>query len=142
MTLIINVQTKAIGKTGSEIQSWPLTIDQPIKECSLRDLITSVVREEVALYNNHEQNYSRLTSILSLDMIEEGRVAGRIGFGGKSGKPIVNVENATKKALAAFLAGHYYVFLDNVQVENLDDEVTVNENSRMVFVRLTPLAGG
>lgn len=142
MNMTITIETKAINQKSSEAISWPLTIDRPIKECSVRDLITSVVREEVASYNKHEQNYNRLTSILSLDMIEEGRVAGRIGFGGKSGKPIVNVENATKKALDAFLAGHYYVFLDNVQVENLDDEVTVNENSRMVFVRLTPLVGG
>lgn len=142
MTLIINVQTKAIGKTGSEIQSWPLTIDQPIKECSLRDLITSIVREEVASYNNNEQNHDRLIPILTLDKIEEGRVAGRIGFGAKSGKPIVNVENATKKALAAFLAGHFYVFIDNVQVGKLEDVVTVSENGRIVFVRLTPLVGG
>jgi len=142
MNMTITIETKAINQKSSEAISWPLTIDRPIKECSLRDLITSIVREEVASYNNNEQNHDRLIPILTLDKIEEGRVAGRIGFGAKSGKPIVNVENATKKALAAFLAGHYYVFLDNVQVENLDDEVTVNENSRMVFVRLTPLAGG
>jgi hypothetical protein len=142
MNMTITIETKAINQKSSEAISWPLTIDRPIKECSLRDLITSIVREEVASYNNNEQNHDRLIPILTLDKIEEGRVAGRIGFGAKSGKPIVNVENAIKKALAAFLAGHYYVFLDNVQVENLDDEVTVNENSRMVFVRLTPLVGG
>lgn len=142
MNMTITIETKAINQKSSEAISWPLTIDRPIKECSLRDLITSIVREEVASYNNNEQNHDRLIPILTLDKIEEGRVAGRIGFGAKSGKPIVNVENAIEKALAAFLAGHFYVFIDNVQVGKLEDVVTISENGRIAFVRLTPLVGG
>ncbi len=142
MNMTITIETKAINQKSSEAISWPLTIDRSIKECSLRDLITSIVREEVASYNNNEQNHDRLIPILTLDKIEEGRVAGRIGFGAKSGKPIVNVENAIEKALAAFLAGHFYVFIDNVQVGKLEDVVTISENGRIAFVRLTPLVGG
>ena len=41
-----------------------------------------------------------------------------------------------------FIDGLYYVFLDDVQQENLDERVYLKPNSRLTFLRLVALAGG
>ena len=49
---------------------------------------------------------------------------------------------AVAAAIQSFADGFYYVFLDEAQVETLDAPLAVAEDSRLLFVRLTPLAGG
>ena len=54
----------------------------------------------------------------------------------------VNVDEAIAVALQAFEDGLYFVFVDDVQQNQLDSEVFLNVNSKVMFLRLTALAGG
>jgi len=45
-------------------------------------------------------------------------------------------------ALQAFEEGLYFVFIDEVQQANLDSEVFLKMDSKVVFLRLTALVGG
>jgi hypothetical protein len=45
-------------------------------------------------------------------------------------------------ALQAFEDQLYFVFIDGVQQQHLDQPVQVQSGSRVLFVRLVPLAGG
>jgi hypothetical protein len=45
-------------------------------------------------------------------------------------------------ALQAFEDQLYFVFIDGVQQQHLDQPVRVQSGSRVLFVRLVPLAGG
>jgi hypothetical protein len=44
--------------------------------------------------------------------------------------------------LQAFEDGLYFVFIDEVQQTNLDSEVFLKANSKVIFLRLTALVGG
>ncbi|MEL7352620.1 MAG: hypothetical protein AAFN38_14435 [Cyanobacteria bacterium J06560_5] len=54
----------------------------------------------------------------------------------------VNPEAAIDVAIMGFIDGLYYVFLDDVQQEDLDATVTLKKESRLTFLRLVALVGG
>jgi hypothetical protein len=54
----------------------------------------------------------------------------------------VDSDEAVAVALQAFEDGLYFVFVDDLQQTQLDSEVFLKTNSKVVFLRLTALAGG
>lgn len=109
----------------------------------LRDLIAHIVIEEVAAFETRQQA-RRLDRVLSPAQIDAGAERGKISPEGRDPKvpaPKVNVADAVQTALEAFTDGLYLVVLDDVEQRDLDTFVSVGADSRLVFVRLTFLAG-
>lgn len=52
------------------------------------------------------------------------------------------ITHVVHAALEAFEDGLYFVFIDDRQIETLDERVTVGAGSRVRFLRLVALAGG
>ena len=141
MSITITVEAKTIGQKNPSDISWEVFIDQVQVKYTLRELITSVVQEEVNSYNQ-KYHQNRLSPVLTFDDIEQGKADGKIGFSGKSSYPIIDSQKEIEKAVKAFRIGQYYLFVDDVQVNDLDDEVVLKSNSKVAFLRLTPLRGG
>jgi len=99
------------------------------------------VQQELNSYNQ-KYHQNRLSPVLSFDEIEQGKIDGKVGLTNKSTYPIVDLQKEIEKAKKAFQLGYYYVFVDNKQVNDLEDEVVLNDNTIVSFLRLTPLAGG
>ena len=141
MTSTIAVEGKVIGQDKTIFPTWNVEISGLEKNLQLRDLISIVVQEEVDSYNlNFHQH--RLSPVLSLQDIEESVKEGRVDFGANTRRPEVNFNNAVTKALNSFEEGHYFVFIDDVQIHKLEDEIVLSSSSRVVFIRLIPLVGG
>ena len=134
------LKQKRLGKNPSDT-SWKLFINQIQVKYTLRELIASVVQAEVDSYNQ-KYHQNRLSPVLTFDDIEQGKVDGKIGFSDKSSYPIVDSQKEVEKAEKAFQRDHYYVFVDDVQVNDLDDEIVLKSNTKVSFLRLTPLVGG
>jgi hypothetical protein len=117
---------------GGETRGEPLT---------LRGLITRIVQEEVRAFNER-QEARRLTQALTQADIERGLMRGKVDMGGHSAPHRATAEAAVGAALLAFEDGLYYVFVDDEQQTNLDREVYVRPDSRVMFLRLVALAGG
>ncbi|MDO9087975.1 MAG: hypothetical protein Q7U53_17345 [Anaerolineaceae bacterium] len=141
MTQTITVETKAIGQTGLAVQNWEVFIEQLKIRYSLAELIRSIVQDEVNAANQGNQ-VNRLSQVMSFEEIEHAKAAGKIAISDKSRKTIVDPEKEIEKALKAFSRGVYYVFIDNNQINHLDEEVIINTGSKILFIRLTPLVGG
>lgn len=108
---------------------------------TLRDLITHVVRQEVAAFEKR-QAARRLDRVLSPQQIEDGRQAGKISPEGRKPTPAkVDVEAAAATALEAFVDGLYLVIIDDIEYRELDAIVHLQPDSRITFLRLTFLAG-
>lgn len=56
-------------------------------------------------------------------------------------KPL-DFEKLHARALLGFEQNQYFVLIDNTQAENLDQEIVLSSQSRVTFLRLTPLVGG
>ncbi len=132
-----------MGKTRPTFANWELLLPEELaaKGITLRSLLTHIVHAEVEAFRSR-QSQRRLLNILSPEQIQAGLAQGKIESGGSDLDQAVEVEEAVETALQAFLDGFYYVFLDEQQVEDLDTEVVLSEQSELLFLRLVPLVGG
>lgn len=137
-TLVIS--GKVLGKTRPVFTDWELELadDRPT---TLRSLLSEIVRAEVAAFQAR-QSQRRLIQILSPAQIRLGLEQGKIESGGSELNQDVNAETAVETALQAFEDGLYFVFLDDQQQENLDDAISLQPNSQLLFLRLVALVGG
>lgn len=109
----------------------------------LRDLLACVVREEVRAFDQRQEE-RRLIKVLSPDQLDQAAATGKIVSGGmnEAAATPVDEDAAVATALQAFVDGLYFVFLDGVQQQDLDADVTLRPESTMTFIRLVALAGG
>jgi len=54
----------------------------------------------------------------------------------------VDPEKQVRVALEAFHSNGYFVLIDHIQAEKVDQMVVINAQTEISFIRLTPLVGG
>lgn len=145
MSLEIVVEGKVVGQKRPLFTDWRIGLP-PMWEnhgdhLRLRDLITSVVVEEVNAFRQR-QNERKLARIMSKDEIEYAAAKGKVDSGEKDLNQQVDLDEAIANALEAFSDGLYFVFVDDVQETSLEGEVFLKSESKVVFLRLVALAGG
>lgn len=139
----VTVEAKVVGRRRPVITDWsvPLPPGTNGTPFTLRDLITLVVRAEVKAFQIR-QTQQRLQRVLSKAEIAAGLAQGKVTPGDRDFEQTVNPEAAVDNAIMGFIDGLYYVFLDDIQQEDLDATVHLAADSRLTFVRLVALVGG
>jgi len=140
----ITVSTRSLGRRKPLLGDFDVFPPDDLRDDGdllLRQLIEHVVRHQVALFNER-QEASRFDRVLSAGVIERGVAAGKIDPTGKPERMQADAEEAVGAALQAFEDGLYLVVIDEVERRSLEEPVYLAPDSRMVFVRLTFLAGG
>ena len=143
-TIIIKVEAKVVGQKRTLFSDYPISLqnsEDGHSRMKLRELIAAVVTHEVQAFRERQEE-RKLALILSPEQIEQGAVRGKIDLGERVLQQTVIESDAIKTALQAFEDGLYYVFLNDTQLEVLDEDVIVSHDSRLLFVRLVALAGG
>ena len=120
----------------------PLEYERDAGIVTVRDLLESIVRSQVDGFIRRKQEAAILRVLTERD-IQHGRAAGRIVSGEQEPDDRVpDVHHAIEAAVTAFEDGFYFVFVNDRQVEKLDQVLDPDEPLDVLFVRLTPLAGG
>ena len=145
MSIALTVEGKVVGQKRPIFTDWHIELP-PADEnngdrLKLRDLITSIVMKEVDAFITRQEE-RKLARVMSRQKIEQGVESGKVGAGERDPGQKVNTANAITIALQAFEDGLYFVFIDEVQQTNLDSEVFLKANSKVIFLRLTALVGG
>lgn len=138
MKLKINV--KQLGKKRPVIGLKEIEIDDLPENPILEDLLKAVVRQQVAVFNEKEEKEAFL-NFLTEKQVEDKLETGKVGFGNRYNENLADVDKAIATALLAFKDGLFCVFIDEEEIENLPDEITVTEECVVSFIRLTFLAG-
>ena len=147
MQTTIHIQAKMIGVKQPLIPNWALPISEKIQgnqAAALRDLIALVVEAEIEAFQSRQAE-RRFARLLTREQIES---AARQGVVDAAARPPeapdldIDLRQAVSNALTAFQDGLYYVFLDDQQIETLDQPIHLETGSRVTFLRLVPLAGG
>ena len=128
-TLTITDET-AGGKIINEI---PVSFDSNLT--TVQDIIKARVHAEVDAYNSRLPEYFR-----GLVQPSEAELTLN-GFRVKERKQ-VDAEKQVLTALDAFQKNGYFMLIDNVQAERLDQMVVINPSTTVSFIKLTPLVGG
>jgi hypothetical protein len=144
LPLTLTVEGKVVGQKRPIFTDWHIELP-PVEEnngdcMKLRDLITSIVVKEVDALTRQEER--KLARVMSRQEIEQGVERGKVDAGEHDLGQKINTSDAIATALQAFEDGLYFVFIDEVQQTHLDSEVLLKANSKVIFLRLTALAGG
>lgn len=141
---MVTIAAKVVGQRKPVFTDWriPLPPDYDgSRPLTLRDLLTLIVAKEVEAFKQRQEQ-RKLAQIFTKEQIEQGAERGKIDMGERDLQQSVEVEAAIATALQAFEDGLYYVFIDEVQQETLEQTVFVHEHSHILFVRMIALAGG
>lgn len=104
-------------------------------QLTVADLIKKRVAIEIENYNKRLPEY--------FNGLVQPKEAERTLNGYKlKAKQLIDVEKQIYIALDAFQKNGFFVLVDNEQLEELDQVVTLKSTSKIAFVKLTPLVGG
>lgn len=136
----ITINIKQLGKKRPVIAKKTIEIEDLPKNPELKNLITNVVKQQVTQFNAKIEN-PEIISFLMQSEIEDEAKKGKVGFNEIYNDKKANEEKAIANALLSFEDGIYCVFIDDEQIENLNDKIMINKHSIITFVRLTFLSG-
>ena len=145
MSITFTVEGRVVGQKRPLFSDWHVELP-PVESnhgdrLKLRDLITSIVVKEVGAFKGRQEE-RKLAQVMSRQEIEQGVGRGKVDPGERDLNQTVNTEDAVATALLAFEDGLYFVVIDEIQQTRLDGEVYLKTDSKVVFLRLTALAGG
>lgn len=135
----IKINLKQIGERKQKIA--PVDFEYSPLPQTVRELITQTVTICVNSYNERvrqgENGAKPLSEAEISDMANVGKIAFGINYGGKE----QDLNKAIDNAIQSFEDGLYRVFLNDNELEKLDEGLDLSENDSLTFIRLTMLAG-
>jgi hypothetical protein len=141
---MITISGKAMGRRKPLFADFGIPLPPQFEGdqgATLRDLIESVVRQEVAAFRQRQAD-RQLLQCLTATQIEVAAEQGKIDSGGSEIRQDVDEDSAVATALTAFEDGIYLVVIDGEERRQLDEQLYLQPDSRVTFVRLALLAGG
>jgi hypothetical protein len=141
---MLTIDARAVGQKRALVPEWSVPLPPELENgagTTLRDLITAVVRTEVRAFKERQRE-ARLVQVLTPEQIRQGETRGKIDSGGRDLKQPVDEDGAVRTALQAFEDGIYLVLVDDAEQRELDAPVRLRPDSRLLFLRLSLLAGG
>lgn len=146
----IRVQHRAIGPERDGGQPAPVILEV-LEECiSARELIERTVREQIRLFlGRQRENREAARKTLDRHYLTNEDIAAQARRQGKVGLPrlresetAINPDTEAERAVRAFEQGRYVILVSGRQIESLDEDLSFDDQTSVVFLRLMPLAGG
>jgi hypothetical protein len=142
---MVTVTGKSLGQRQKLFADFSIPIEPERGEeggLTLRQLLTRIVTEQVKQFKERQEGRQFLRA-LTERQIADAAENGKIESGeSEVGRQKVDVEQSIAVAHEAFEDGLFFVVIDDEQVEKIDQQVYLKPDSRVTFIRLTPLAGG
>ncbi len=136
----ITLEVKQIGRKKAFVRR-ELALGELLSDPTLRDLMTRIVTLEVNAFRQRQHDAMFIRALTETEIKEQSEM-GKISMGGLEKTQEIHTDVAVKVALQAFEDGLYYVFLNDQQIETLEQPVQLSNNSNIMFLRLVALAGG
>ncbi|MEO0583040.1 MAG: hypothetical protein AAF135_12530 [Bacteroidota bacterium] len=118
------------GKIYQEI-----SLEFPTQTVTVREIVTQRVRAEVEKYNERKDTYFK-------GLVEPSEAEKTLNGYKLKNRKAIDAEKQVYVALDAFQRNGYFVLINDVQAESLDQEVFLESNTEVSFIKLTPLVGG
>lgn len=130
---MLTITFKDETATGKVLNELPVEVKAEV--LTAKDIIIARVTTEVNAYNEKLPEYFQgLIQPTDAEQVLNG-------YRLKERRKI-DPEKQAYIALDAFQHNAFFMLIDNRQVSELDEEVVLNNNSIVSFVKLTPLVGG
>lgn len=134
--MYIYMNIKQIGKRKDVIDKVPFIYEKKPK--TLRELIADTV---TICVNDYVMRMEKGQSVIDQEAMDDMASVGKIAFGIIYGERKPDVQEAIDAAIAGFRDGLFRVFLNDEEIEELDESINFREGDVVTFIRLTMLAG-
>ena len=118
-----------------EAVEYSITLDFPSKFVTPREIIRERVLREVQSYNE------KTPEIFNGFVQPTGAEKILNGFKMRERKKI-DAEQQYKNAVKAFERNGFIMLVDNLQIEKLDEQIEIEPDMEISFLKLVPLVGG
>ncbi|MBO9489789.1 hypothetical protein J7384_05390 [Endozoicomonas sp. G2_1] len=129
---ITKIQIKDENGFGQVYQELELSFDRI--QITVKDLIVERVYQEVVQYNEKQQ--SSRHSLVKPKTLETTL------NGSPKKKHQVDPEKQIEIAFNAFESNGFFILIDDMQAESLDQTIKITANTSISFIKLTQLVGG
>jgi hypothetical protein len=136
----IYIKIKQAGKRRLLLDNQAITIEDIGENPTLHDLIQAVVTQQVNAYNAKTLE-KPLVDFLTETQIQHAAENGKIGFGTIYNEGKADLAQAHQNAIFAYIDGLFAVGIDGKIIEKLQENISIKENSVVLFVKLTLLMG-
>lgn len=137
----IQITAKVMGQRSPLFTPWILSLGSlNLDLFTLRDLLIAVVKSEVESFQIRQQEQKGV-KVLSITEITRGMAQGKVDPGVKDPQE-VDLNQAIDQVIQGFLDGLFYVFVDDIQYEDLEDRIQLRSESTLLFLKLVALQGG
>lgn len=149
----VKVSSMMFGADESGIE--PIHFYSHTETITVEDLIARTVEEQIqALLPDADaspENLDKAQQALTKQYLSEQDIAAMSKHGSiripedkveEATTANINLKEEIRYACEAFRQRRFFITVNGVQPEALDDMVTLTENSKVLFVRLMPLVGG
>ncbi len=136
MRILVKIKNPAKRKPLMDLE-----VELPVSVSSLRELLTEMVRWQVAEYNAKKLE-TPLQFFLSEDELkQQAETTGKIGFGARYNERNADLESAVEVAIQAFEDGLFRVFAGTDELTALDAHLSLEDGTEIMIIKLTMLAG-
>ena len=132
-TILVRDETTS-GKTLKEF-----TLEIPAETITVRELLRSRVYQEVKDYNARVAGGQQVEF---QGLVQPSETELQLNGPSQRGPKPIKWDRQFERALAAFQANQVLILVDEHQVTQLEEEVTLHAASAVSFLRLTLLTGG
>lgn len=140
-SVVLKIVDQDLGKP----RSLPFELRLASERISVRELIARRVQDEIELLKlqskkNHDAHDNVRSFLIGFEpsSVEEQLNSPQKQTTGKQ----LDEDEEVRAAIEAFERRRFIILLDDRQIENLDEELSLMPASEVVFYRLVPLIGG
>ena len=146
----VEIQSKIVGSKHNDDSPSYVLLELLNEKITVRELIAQAVEEQIRdmLINRH-LDAEQATKILNRQYLLESEVSNQAKSGvirlpglKNTQPPSLKLDHEIQKALQSFKRKGFMIIVDEQQLEDLDECVTLKATSKVTFLRLTPLIGG
>lgn len=132
------ITVKSLGKRKPALAKQAAELPETTR--TLRLLIENMVEQQVQAFRERKDAAAMLVYLMPEDIDAQG-AAGKVGFGTVHGEGIPDQREAKEAAILAYEDGLYKVFLNDEELAELDDVISIEDGAHVTFIRFTMLAG-
>jgi hypothetical protein len=139
----LSLTVRQLGKKYPILQEKNIELATQNTIITTQTLIELIVAHQVQLFNASsfefdDEDKIHLPKENYLPILTD---TGKVGFGALYNHNKVDLVKAQENAVLAFKDGMYAIFYGDDELESLDQEINLEENKSLTFIRLTFLAG-
>jgi hypothetical protein len=139
----LSLTVRQLGKKHPILQEKKIELATQNTTITTQTLIELIVAHQVQLFNASsfefdDEDKIHLPKENYLPILTD---TGKVGFGALYNHNKVDLVKAQENAVLAFKDGMYAIFYGDDELESLDQEINLEENKSLTFIRLTFLAG-